>query len=107
MTDSADVSPAFAGTWNVTIATPLGKIVTVFEIEETDGIISGVARSSSESVAFDNPIIDGDRLRWSQRVTKPMRLNLNFDVAVTDDALEGTSKAGRLPSSRVAGTRSV
>ncbi|MGW0085085.1 DJ-1/PfpI family protein [Streptomyces sp. NPDC003393] len=48
---------------------------------------------------------DGNRPTWRQAVTKPMRLNLAFDVTVDGDTLKGTSKAGRLPSSRVTGER--
>jgi len=38
-------------------------------------------------------------------VTKPMRLNLDFDVAVDGDRLVGHSRAGRSPRSAVNGTR--
>ncbi|MDJ1136122.1 hypothetical protein [Streptomyces iconiensis] len=34
-----------------------------------------------------------------------MRLNLAFAVTVDGDTLTGTSKAGRLPSSKVTGVR--
>ncbi|MEU0916912.1 MULTISPECIES: hypothetical protein [Streptomyces] len=34
-----------------------------------------------------------------------MRLDLAFDVTVTGDSLAGTSRAGRLPASRVSGLR--
>jgi hypothetical protein len=38
------------------------------------------------------------RLTWRQAVTKPLRLNLAFDVTVEGDTLSGVSKAGRLPA---------
>lgn len=34
-----------------------------------------------------------------------MRLNLAFTVTLADDTLTGTSKAGRLPASKVTGQR--
>ncbi|MGW7492395.1 hypothetical protein [Streptomyces sp. NPDC054786] len=37
---------------------------------------------------------------WS---TKPLRLNLSFAVTVDGDTLSGTSRAGRLPASKVTG----
>jgi len=41
----------------------------------------------------------------SSSFTRPMRLNLRFDVAVDGDQMTGTSKAGRLPTSKVSGVR--
>jgi len=47
--------------------------------------------------------LDGDRLRWAMTMTKPLRLELTFDVAVEGDRLSGRAKAGRLLSSKVTG----
>ncbi len=96
--------PTFTGTWDVTLDTPIGKMAVVFEIAESDGVITGVARSDAESVDFQDAHADGDRLTWSQAVTTPMRLTLKFDVVVEGDAMTGTSKAGIL-SSKVNGRR--
>ncbi|NKX91049.1 hypothetical protein [Nocardia coubleae] len=96
---------SFAGTWNMSIATPIGKIDAVVEIREQDGVFTGVARGAGEDVPLTELRADGDRLTWKQAVTKPLRLNLAFDVTVDGDTLRGTSKAGRLPSSKVVGER--
>jgi hypothetical protein len=40
-----------------------------------------------------------------QAVIKPLRLNLAFAVTLDGDTLTGTSKAGRLPASKVTGRR--
>jgi hypothetical protein len=92
------------GTWNLSISTPIGKINTVVALCEQEGILTGVAHSAGEEVALAD-ITLGDRLTWKQAITKPMRLNLTFDVTANDDTLQGTSKAGRLPSSKVTGER--
>lgn len=93
------------GTWNLSISTPIGKIEAVVELREQDGTLTGVARGADEEVPLSDVALDGDRLTWKQAVTKPMRLNLAFDVTVNGDTLKGTSKAGRLPSSKVTGER--
>lgn len=93
------------GTWNLSISTPIGKIKAVVELREQDGILTGVAYGAGEEVPLGEITLDGDRLTWKQAITKPMRLNLAFDVTVDGDTLQGTSKAGRLPSSRVTGER--
>jgi hypothetical protein len=96
----------FAGTWDVTIDTPIGTIAANFEITERDGSISGVGRTDKESVPFYDVVADGDQLTWLQDVTTPMKLTLKFVVTVDGDTMTGTSKAGFLPASKLQGTRS-
>jgi hypothetical protein len=96
----------FAGTWDVTIDTLIGKMEVVFDITQQDGVISGVARSDAETVDFLDAVADGNRLTWTQLVTTPMRLTLKFEVTVEGDAMTGTSKAGMFPASKVYGSRS-
>ncbi|MGH3731825.1 MAG: hypothetical protein ACRDVC_00350 [Acidimicrobiales bacterium] len=96
----------FAGTWDVTVDTPIGKILAVFQITDEDGVIRGTATTDKESVEFIDALADGNRLTWTQKVATPMRLTLKFEVDVEGDSMTGTSKAGPLPSSKVYGTRS-
>ena len=96
----------FAGSWDVTIDTLIGKMEVVFDITEQDGVIHGTARSDAETVDFLDAVADGNRLTWSQAVTTPMRLTLKFEVTVEGDSMTGTSKAGMFPASKVYGSRS-
>lgn len=95
------------GSWNITISTPIGTQRVVLELTEQGGAVEGVAKGDAETTPLINPILAGDRLTWQQRITKPMRLNLAFDVTIEGDTLHGTSKAGMLPTSTVTGTRVV
>ena len=95
----------FAGTWDVTIDTPIGTMAVVFDITEDDGAIRGTARSDAEEVEFLNPVAEGNRLTWTQNVTTPMKLTLTFEIDVEGDSLSGTSKAGFFPASKVHGNR--
>jgi hypothetical protein len=95
----------FAGTWNVTIHTLIGKMEVVFDITDEDGAIHGTAKSDAETVEFQDAVADGHRLTWSQNVTTPMQLTLKFDVEVEGDTMTGTSKAGAFPASKVKGSR--
>lgn len=95
----------FAGTWDVTIDTPIGKMAVVFDITEEGDVIRGLARSDAEEVAFLDPVADGNRLMWTQNVTTPMKLTLKFEIDVDGDSLTGTSKAGFFPASKVYGSR--
>ena len=96
----------FAGTWNVTIDTPIAKMAVVFNIAEQDGAITGTASSDAETVDMIDAVADGNRLTWTQAVTTPMKLTLKFDVTVDGASMTGTSKAGIFPASKLYGSRS-
>jgi hypothetical protein len=94
------------GIWNLVIATPIGKQQAVLELNrQDDGPLTGVAKGEDEQVELVDLVLDGNRLTWAQAITRPLRLNLTFDVTVEGDSLTGKSKAGRLPSSKVTGHR--
>lgn len=93
------------GTWNLTIKTPIGTQQVELRVWEDDGILAGTATGAQETVPLVDPRFEGDTLTWSQSITRPLRLNLRFDVTIDGDTLAGSSKAGRLPRSKVTGTR--
>jgi len=95
----------FAGTWDVTIDTLIGKMAVVFDITEAEGAIHGTARSDAETVEFIDAVADGNKLTWSQVVTTPMQLTIKFHVDAHGDEMTGTSKAGSFPASKVYGSR--
>ncbi|MFC5700197.1 DJ-1/PfpI family protein [Cohnella faecalis] len=101
-----DVVSDFNGEWDTIIATPVGKLSVKLEIAARNGeMIEGMATQGGERSAFLNPKFEDHVLRWQQRITKPMRLNLTFEVSVSGDRMIGIAKAGILPSSKLTGTR--
>ncbi|WP_256975800.1 DJ-1/PfpI family protein [Paenibacillus sp. MY03] len=94
-----------AGNWETIIATPVGKMPVLLSIVIRDGDLQGTATQGDETVELIDPDWQNDRLSWSLRVTKPMRLNLKFEVAVNGDVMTGIAKAGILPASKVTGKR--
>lgn len=97
---------SFTGRWTIEIPTPIGKQEIVLDIVEENGAVRGMATSRDETVPFGDPVVEGDRIRWSQRITKPMKMNVKFDLTRTGDALAGTSKPGILPAIAINGRRS-
>lgn len=97
------------GTWTLTMRTPVGSIHAdmIFSGDGTN--LVGIAVGSTETVQLRDVIAtpgpDGEHVTWSQSITKPMRLNLDFDVTVSGDEMHGFSRAGRLPRSAVTGRR--
>lgn len=96
---------SFDGRWQVTIPTPLGKQEVTLEIVDRDGQLSGTAKQGNETVPFLDPVVDGDRMQWSQQITKPMKLSIRFDLMRAGDNLSGTAKPGIFPSTNVSGAR--
>ncbi len=98
-----------AGTWLLRMKTPVGTIEADYRFEEEDGVIRGSASGGGETTALTDIAVkdgsDGERVTWRQRITKPLRLNLEYDVTVNGDTLVGESRAGRLPRTRVTGQR--
>ena len=92
------------GVWDVTIKTPIGSLAVVYSFTD-DGGIAGTTTGKGETEPLHDIVVDRQRVTWRQSVTKPMRLNLDFDVVVDGDHLTGHSKAGRLPRSAVTGVR--
>lgn len=100
------------GDWDVSIKTPVGTlhIAYCFRLDD-QGVLTGSAAGRHETVPCTDIVVSdddgGQRVRWRQSVTKPMKLNLQFDVLVEGDDLRGHSRAGRLPQSTISGTRRV
>ncbi|HLY27252.1 MAG TPA: hypothetical protein VKQ72_12980 [Aggregatilineales bacterium] len=96
---------SLTGTWNLSISTPVGAQSAVLELTEDDGVVAGVLKNDADTLALNNPLLQGARLTWHSALTRPLRLNLAFDVTFDGDTLTGTSKAGFLPASSVTGRR--
>lgn len=99
------VAVSITGEWDVTIKTPIGSLAVVYTFDDRDGHLGGTAATASETVVLRDIVVAGQRIMWRQSVTRPMRLNLDFDVVVDGDTLAGHSRAGRLPRSAVTGVR--
>ncbi|WP_369055165.1 hypothetical protein [Kineococcus terrestris] len=100
------------GSWDLLVRTPVGRIEARVTITGTAGALTGEAAGRWETVPLRDVRAEPDatgssRVRWRQSITRPLRLDLEFDVVVTGDVLEGTSRAGRLPASRVTGRRAA
>ncbi|MDI2032753.1 hypothetical protein QFW96_29320 [Saccharopolyspora sp. TS4A08] len=93
------------GIWDVELKTPIGTLAATYEFTGTADGFTGTATSRDETVALVDVVVDGQRVTWRQSVTRPLRLDLDFDVIVTGDELTGHSRAGRLPRTAVTGTR--
>lgn len=97
----------FVGIWKVELATPIGALQITLDISLLQGNLQGRATQGDETVPFQDISLHCDCLKWTQRVTRPMRLTLKFSVAVEADVMTGTAKASFLPVSRLTGSRMI
>lgn len=96
-----------AGTWNLVTDTPVGKQTTVVELSEAADGLQGVARDRwhAGELELRDVRLDGSKLSWAMTMTKPVRLDLTYNVTVDGDTMSGQAKAGRLLRSKVTGQR--
>ena len=101
---------AITGTWHLRMRTPIGTIDADYRFAETADGITGSAVGAGEETPLEDVVCTataaGELVTWRQRISKPLRLNLEYEVTVVGDSLDGHSRAGRLPRSRVTGRRS-
>ena len=99
------------GRWALSMRTPVGTIAAEMTFAADGAELTGTARGASETVRLSHlrssPTDDGEHVSWTQSITRPMRLDLDFDVTVVGDEMHGFSRAGRLPRSTVTGRRLV
>lgn len=97
------------GTWDFVIATPVGRLAVAMTFTRAARGLTGTASGRGEEVKLTEilvkPAATGETVTWVQSITKPLRLNLRFEVLVEGDEASGISRAGKLPASKVSGTR--
>jgi len=97
-----------AGTWNITVDTPIGKQRARLELSQAaDGTWQGTSQSvdSGEEYELTDITVEGNDVTWHQAVTTPMKLNLECNVTIDGDTLSGKAKAGMFPAVNITGER--
>ena len=92
------------GRWNLVMATPMGpqKMVGIFETE--GDVLKGMLDSDQGSQDFEG-VVEGNRIKWDMKVTKPMSITLKYDLLVEGDTLSGKVKMGMFGTSKLTGER--
>lgn len=92
------------GNWKISISTPMGPQEMTAQLAEDGSTLSGQLDSPMGSEPV-NGTVAGNKLTWTTKVTKPMPLDLTFDVTVEGDSLTGTVKLGMFGNGGLSGTR--
>jgi hypothetical protein len=92
------------GKWKITINTPMGEKSGVLELLVNGKLLTGSLSDADHHVAISEGKIEGDRLSWQAKITKPMRLSFKFTAIVDEDRISGSARH-MLGSATFSGTR--
>ena len=98
---------SFAGTWDVTVNSPMGAKVFRIEVQTGEGTVQGTVSLDGETAPLIDPALADGHLRWSVKMPRPMNILLEVDLTEAGDGLTGLAKAGRMVLPEVKGTRIV
>jgi hypothetical protein len=80
------------GKWNITLKTPLGEKTGVLELAANGAILTGSMSDGEHFAAISDGRVDGNRLSWSAKIVKPMRLSFKFTALVEEDKISGSAR---------------
>ena len=92
------------GKWNITIKTPMGDRSGVLELLVSGKTLTGSLSDAEHHVAISDGKIEGNRLSWRAKITKPMHLSFKFTAIVEEDRISGAARH-MLGSATFSGTR--
>ena len=80
------------GKWNITIKTPMGERSGVLELKTEGTALTGSMSDADHYAAISDGKVQGNKLSWSAKITKPMRMSLKFTATVEADRISGAAK---------------
>jgi hypothetical protein len=80
------------GKWNITIKTPMGDKSGVLELKTDGTALTGSLSDGDHYAAISDGKVVGNKLSWSAKITKPMRMNFKFTATVEEDRISGAAK---------------
>jgi len=92
------------GKWNITIKTPMGDKSGVLDLTVSGKTLTGSLSDDEHHVAISDGRVEGNKLSWKAKITKPMRLSFKFSATVEQDRISGDARH-LLGSATFSGTR--
>jgi hypothetical protein len=80
------------GKWQVTIKTPMGDKSGVLDLVVAGNTLTGSLSDGEHHVAISDGKLDGNRLSWSAKISKPMRLTIKFTATVDENRISGAAR---------------
>jgi hypothetical protein len=92
------------GKWNITIKTPMGDKSGVLDLNVSGKTLTGSLSDAEHHVAISDGRVEGNKLSWKAKITKPMRLSFKFSAIIEQDRISGDARH-LLGSATFSGTR--
>ena len=80
------------GRWNIVLKTPMGDKKGVLELVTAGTTLTGSMSDGEHRAAISDGVVDGNRLSWTAKITKPMRLSFKFNALVEEDKISGSAR---------------
>jgi hypothetical protein len=80
------------GKWNITIKTPMGDKSGVLDLNVSGQTLTGSLSDAEHHVAISDGRVEGNKLSWKAKITKPMRLSFKFSAIVEQDRISGDAR---------------
>ena len=93
------------GTWNVVVKSPMGDQPSTLTLAADGATLTGTASAQGNTNPIASGKADGNNISWSNSITTPFPMTLEFSGKVDGDSLSGSVKAGSFGSFPFAGTR--
>jgi hypothetical protein len=93
------------GTWNVTVNSPMGAQPSSLTLKMDGGVLTGTQSAQGNTQPIVNGKVDGDVVTWSNSITTPFPMTLEFTGKLDGDTLNGNVKAGSFGSFPFTGNR--
>lgn len=95
-----------AGTYTVTIQTPMGAQQGTLTVEpHGDRFTGSVSNPMMGKMEITDGTVSGDTLAWTMAMTSPMPMSLDAEATVNGDAITGSVKAGVFGALALSGVR--
>src|ERR1700753_4234847 len=93
------------GTWNVTVNSPMGAQPSTLNLKQDGAALTGTQSAQGTTQDIANGKVDGDTVTWSNSITTPFPMTLEFTGKLAGDTLNGSVKAGSFGSFPFTGKR--
>ena len=93
------------GSWKISVNSPMGKQESTLELKAEGAVLTGKQSAQGNTSDIKDGKVDGDNVSWSNSITTPFPMTLEFSGAVSGDAIKGNVKAGSFGSFPFEGSR--
>ena len=93
------------GTWNLVVKSPMGDQPSTLTLKADGATLTGTASAQGNTNDIANGKVDGDNVSWSNSITTPFPMKLDFTGKLDGDTLNGSVKAGSFGSFPFTGVR--